>query len=237
MEKLSFKLEAFEGPLDLLLYLISKNKLDIFDIRITELLDQYMNYIRIMRENDMDIKSEFLEMASRLVYIKSVALLPKNEEAEELVKQLSYELLEYNICRQIAAKFSQRTDGFNHFVRQPQKLPPARGYKLKHNKSELVSFYLSAVGRGQRRLPPPVSSFSGIVSHKIISVSSKIVFVLRNLWKKKKISYSKVFETASSRSELVATFLAILELIKGKRITVNGDGNSAEIELIPEEKR
>ncbi|MGN1081340.1 MAG: segregation and condensation protein A [Acutalibacteraceae bacterium] len=236
MERLSFKLESFEGPLDLLLYLISKNKLSICDIRITELLDQYMEYIREMRENDMDIKSEFLEMASRLVYIKSAALLPKNEEAQELVKELSGELLEYSICRQIAERFSAMTEGFNHFVREPQKLPPARSYKLKHDKSELVSFYLSAVGRGQRRLPPPASSFSGIVSHKIISVSSKIVYVLRNLWKKKKVKYNTVFESASSRSELVATFLAILELIKGKRIQVNGDGDKTEIELISEEK-
>ena len=236
MERLSFKLESFEGPLDLLLYLISKNKLSICDIRITELLDQYMEYIREMRENDMDIKSEFLEMASRLVYIKSAALLPKNEEAQELVKELSGELLEYSICRQIAERFSAMTEGFNHFVREPQKLPPARSYKLKHDKSELVSFYLSAVGRGQRRLPPPASSFSEIVSHKIISVSSKIVYVLRNLWKKKKVKYNTVFESASSRSELVATFLAILELIKGKRIQVNGDGDKTEIELISEEK-
>lgn len=235
MEKLSFRLESFEGPLDLLLYLISKNKLSIYDIKITVLLDQYMESIKQMQENDMDVASEFLEMASRLVYIKSVALLPKNEEAEELVKELQGELLEYSICRGIAQKFSENTDGFNRFVRQPQKLPPAKGYKLTHEKGELVSFYLAAVGRGQRRLPPPASSFSGIVSHKIISVASKIVHVLRDLRTKKKVKYNSVFKNAESRSELVATFLAILELIKGKRIKVNGDGSNTEIELITEE--
>ncbi len=235
MEKLSFRLESFEGPLDLLLYLISKNKLSIYDIKITVLLDQYIESIKQMQENDMDVASEFLEMASRLVYIKSVALLPKNEEAEELVKELQGELLEYSICRGIAQKFSENTDGFNRFVRQPQKLPPAKGYKLTHEKGELVSFYLAAVGRGQRRLPPPASSFSGIVSHKIISVASKIVHVLRDLRTKKKVKYNSVFKNAESRSELVATFLAILELIKGKRIKVNGDGSNTEIELITEE--
>lgn len=235
MEKLSFKLEAFEGPLDLLLYLISKNKLSIYDIKITVLLDQYMESIKIMQQNDMDVASEFLEMASRLVYIKSVALLPKNEEAEELVKELQGELLEYSICRSIAEKFSKNTQGFDRFVREPQKLPPAKGYKLTHEKSELVSFYLAAVGRGQRRLPPPASSFSGIVSHKIISVASKIVHVLRDLRARKKLKYDSVFLKAESRSELVATFLAILELIKGKRIKVNGEGNDTEIELIAEE--
>ena len=80
MEKLSYKLETFEGPLDLLLYLITKNKLDICDIQISELLDQYMEQINAMQEADMDIASEFLEMAARLVYMKTVSLLPKHEE-------------------------------------------------------------------------------------------------------------------------------------------------------------
>ena len=84
MEKLSYKLETFEGPLDLLLYLITKNKLDICDIQISELLDQYMEQINAMQEADMDIASEFLEMAARLVYMKTVSLLPKHEEMEAL---------------------------------------------------------------------------------------------------------------------------------------------------------
>ena len=84
MEKLSYKLETFEGPLDLLLYLITKNKLDICDIQISELLDQYMEQINAMQEADMDVSSEFLEMAARLVYMKTVSLLPKHEEMEAL---------------------------------------------------------------------------------------------------------------------------------------------------------
>ena len=88
MEKLSYKLEMFEGPLDLLLYLITKNKLDICDIQISELLDQYMEQINAMQEADMDIASEFLEMAARLVYMKTVSLLPKHEEMEALRQEL-----------------------------------------------------------------------------------------------------------------------------------------------------
>ena len=102
---LRYKLPVFEGPLDLLLTLISKNKIDIYDIQISDLLDQYMEQINMMQENQMDIASEFLTMASRLVYIKSVMLLPKyEEEAEELKKELSGQLLEYAVCREIAAK-------------------------------------------------------------------------------------------------------------------------------------
>lgn len=115
-QQLQYKLSAFEGPLDLLLTLISKNKIDIYDISISELLDQYMEQINMMQENQMDIASEFLTMASRLVYIKSVMLLPKyEEEAEELKKELSGQL-EYAVCREMAAKLGDIYD-FDSFYR------------------------------------------------------------------------------------------------------------------------
>ena len=94
MEAISYKLSEFEGPLDLLLHLISKNKLNIYDIEISVLLAQYMEHIDKMKEKNMDVASEFLEMAARLVYIKTVSLLPKHEESEELKKELSGELIE-----------------------------------------------------------------------------------------------------------------------------------------------
>ena len=93
MEQINYKLEVFEGPMDLLLSLISKHKLDIYDIPIMELVEQYTDYVRQMQEADMDVASEFLEMAARLVYIKTVSLLPKSEEAEELKRELTGELL------------------------------------------------------------------------------------------------------------------------------------------------
>lgn len=236
MDKLSFKLNVFEGPLDLLLYLISKNKLSICEIRITDLLEQYLEYIDRMKENNMDVKSEFLEMASRLVYIKSVSLLPKHDEQQDLEEELVGELIEYELCRKMAAKLSQQTEGFDCFIRAPMKLPTVQTeYQLKHDPQELLSYYFLAVGRGQRRLPPPAESFSGIVSRKIISVSSKIVFVLRNLWGGQKASFGSLFQKAKSRSELVATFLAVLELVKGRRVSIHGDGDSAEIEMVREE--
>ena len=98
MEKISYKVEAFEGPLDLLLYLISKHKLDIYDIPIVELVDQYIAYVRSMENDDLYVASEFIEMAARLVYIKSVSLLPVYEEAEELKRELTGGLIEYRVC-------------------------------------------------------------------------------------------------------------------------------------------
>ena len=100
--ELSFKLEVFEGPLDLLLHLISKHKLNINDIPIVVLLEQYMEYIDRMSEQNMEIAGEFLEMAARLVYIKTLSLLPRHEEAEELKKELQGRLIEYSLCKKAA---------------------------------------------------------------------------------------------------------------------------------------
>ncbi len=102
MTDLSFRLEVFEGPLDLMLHLISKHKLNINDIEITKLLEQYINYIEQMKELDMELAGEFLEMAARLIYIKTVSLLPKHEEADELKKELEGKLIEYSLCKKAA---------------------------------------------------------------------------------------------------------------------------------------
>ena len=104
MEQPLYKLDVFEGPMDLLLHLITKHKLDIYDIPIIELVDQYTAYVRNMQDSDMEVASEFLEMAARLVYIKTVSLLPVYEEAEELKKELTGELLEYRDCKILAKK-------------------------------------------------------------------------------------------------------------------------------------
>ena len=102
MEQPSYKLEIFEGPMDLLLHLISKHKLNINDIPIIELVNQYLDYVRKMQEEDFDIAGEFLEMAARLIYIKTVSLLPRHEEAETLKKELTGELIEYRDCKLMA---------------------------------------------------------------------------------------------------------------------------------------
>ena len=115
---LLYKTEDFEGPLDLLLHLIAKNKLNIYDIKISLLVEQYLEQIKLMQEDEMDLASEFIEMASRLIYIKTVSLLPKHEEIEQLKKELTGELLEYQVCKQVAQMFANMTGGFDTFIRQ-----------------------------------------------------------------------------------------------------------------------
>lgn len=230
--QLQYKLPVFEGPLDLLLTLISKNKIDVYDIRISDLLEQYMDQINRMQEDQMDIASEFLTMASRLVYIKSVMLLPKyEEEAEELKKELSGQLLEYAICRQMAEKLGCIYD-FDTFYRDASPVEFDLTYTRTHPSIDIANAYVSAVGRGKRKLPPPQNAFSGIVSHKIVSVNSKIIHLMRRLWHGKKLEYHEIFEVCEGKSDLVATFLATLELVKGKRIRIRGSGENAVVYMI-----
>lgn len=237
MDKLSYRLEGFEGPLDLLLQLIAKHKYNIYDVPLAALCDQYMAQIEAMQAMDLDLCSEFLEMAARLVYMKTVSLLPKHEEAEELSRELTGELLEYQTCREMAGKLAAMTDGFGRFVRPPEPVEPDKTYTGRMPADKLLSGYLNAVGRGQRRLPPPTTVFSKIVAKKIVSVSSRIVYVLRNVFRGGKKRFSALFSASRSRSEAVATFLAVLELIKARRIKVEGDGADAQVQMIREGKQ
>lgn len=236
--KLFYKLDDFEGPLDLLLQLIAKNKLNIYDIKLSVLIDQYLEQIEYFRQQEMDISSEFLAMASRLIYMKTVSLLPRQDEIEKLKEELTGELLEYSVCRQMAEKLSTMTAGFDKFIKAPSSYDFDTAYELTHDGETLVNAYLSAVNRAKRVAPPSVAPFTRIVAKKIVSVSSKIVFVIRKLALSGGGKLSSLYKTAKSRSELVATFLAVLELCKANRIKIGGTSTEdAEIKLIKGHRR
>ena len=224
MEKLSFHAGDFEGPLDLLLHLIAKHKMDIRDIQISDLLEQYLSAIQSMQEQDLEIASEFLEMASRLVYLKTVTLLPRHEEESAKLKQeLQGQLLEYQVCKMVAMELGRQSKGFSRFVRAPAKLEAVdMTYTLQHSPYKIYYAYQDAIGRGRRKLPPPAQAFSGIVARRMVSVKSRIIYILKRLYQRGKDSYIGLFEESDGRGEIVATFLALLELIKAKRVTENG---------------
>ncbi|MBO4468527.1 MAG: segregation/condensation protein A, partial [Clostridia bacterium] len=220
------------------LQLIAKNKVNIIEVNLSELIDQYLEQIEHFKQEEMDISSEFITMASRLIYIKTVSLLPKHEEAEQLADELKGELIEYQICRRIADELSKMTVGFDRFIKAPEEYDFDKTYELCHDPQVLVDAYISAVGRGKRRLPPSTAPFTKIVARKIYAVSSKIVFVMRNLVKGGKKRLSALYGSARSRSELVATFLAVLELCKANRIKLSGDTpEETEIQLIKGHKK
>lgn len=235
METISYKLDVFEGPMDLLLHLISKHKLNIYDIPIIELVTQYVDYVKKMQEQDMYVASEFLEMAARLVYIKTVSLLPVYEEAEELKKELTGELLEYRDCQIMAGKLSEHTQGFDHFVRAPAQIEVDQTYTRLHEPGELIRAYMNVVGKKMRKLPPPIEAFKGIVATKIVSVQSKIKSIYQKLKKGKKQKFHALFTDAQSRSDMIATFLAVLELAKTKKVYLDGEGEAMRVELLTDD--
>lgn len=234
MPQLNYKLEVFEGPMDLLLHLITKHKLNINDIPIVELVNQYLDYVKQMKEADFDVAGDFLEMAARLIYIKTVSLLPKHEEAETLKKELTGELIEYQACKQMAQKLSQQTDGFNRYVREPEGGWVNYDYERFHEGEELLNAYINVAGKAQRNLPPPLDSFKVIVAKKFVNVASKVRTVMRKLWSGKKIKFLSLFEEANSKSDIVATFLAVLELTKTKKISVEGSMSNPDVQIINE---
>lgn len=231
-ETLSYKLDVFEGPLDLLLNLIAKNKLNIYDIPIAELLEQYMAQIHEMQAADMDVASEFLEMAARLVHIKSVSLLPKKEEEAALKQELTGQLLEYQQCKEAAMRLRERFS-LDGIVRAQADIPADLTYKRHHKPQELLSAYLSMLGKKKPPEPQkPEDTISKLITRRVVSVASQIVFVLRSLWKKRHVSLKELFRGKNDPSERVAAFLAVLELVKDKRLRVDGDGEDCEIKLM-----
>ena len=194
MEEISYKLEVFEGPMDLLLHLISKHKLNIYDIPILTLVEQYTDYVKRMQEEDMYVASAFLEMAARLVYIKTVSLLPVYEEAEELKKELTGELLEYRDCRLMAEKLSLQTEGFDRFVREPTEIEADPTYTRLHEPSELLRAYISAVGKRLRKLP----RFAALWRRKLSLWSPRSSrFIIRSSAKAKSSGFARCLPTRS----------------------------------------
>lgn len=227
---LTFKLEVFEGPLDLLLSLIEKNKIDIYDIEISILLEQYLEYIDTARKYDIELAADFLEMASQLMYIKSCSLLPKQEQEEEDPKQLLESmLLEYSKYKKIASGFQQNYIGDRIFLREwePENLPhPLKEYKYTVN--DIKKAYDRLLIKSKNMQPLSLSSFSGIVGVKFISVGSKIIYILRTLIKKGAITLTELFGTGLKKPEIVPTFLALLELFRSGRINIENDSYENE---------
>ncbi len=223
MSVISFKLEAFEGPLDLLLHLIQKHKLNIEDIEISLLLEQYLNYINGLKEQDFESAGEFLEMAAKLIYIKTVSLLPKPNEAQELKKELEGRLIEYSLCKQTAKLLQAKCAYGEIFVRAPIKLPVDKTYKRTHDKELLLETYISLEIRRDENEKDSTAVFKPIVSKKFVSVTSKIIYVLKKLYTSGKCKMNSIFDSMTDKSERIATFLAILELTKSGRIMLNDD--------------
>ena len=223
--QLNFKIDQFEGPLDLLLTLISKHKMNILDIEIITIINQYLEIINAAQAQDLDIASDFIDMAARLVYLKSVYLLPKDEEGEKLKAELQGQLIEYSQAKLAAENLRRIFIGDNLFVRGQQQVEEDWTYDIIHPVSDLVKAYEVLDDKSIRRAPPKKEKFEPIVSAPIVSVQTKIFSVLKNLMKNKIQSLQSAFDKTKSKSDAIATFMAILELIRAHRISIDEDEN------------
>ena len=240
--ELEVKLEAFEGPLDLLLHLIEKNKVSIYDIPIAEITEQYLAYVSAMQQENLDVVSEFLVMAATLLDIKSRMLLPKEEkeEEEDPREELVERLLEYKLYKTMAAELREwQEDAEMRFYKTATIPKEVSAYEEPVDVQALFApvtlerlqmLYEQALKRREDRLDPIRSKF-GTIRQEPIKVSDKIRSVQRMGRKKKKFSFSTLLEEQKSRMAVVVTFLAVLELMKVGQITAIQEETFGDIEM------
>lgn len=238
-------LEDFEGPLDVIFLLLSKNKIEIEDVSITAILEQYLSYLDEMKRLDMEIASEFITMASHLMLIKTKMLLSAAEAAEaeselDLLRQSLLERRRRDAMEQIGMAISvlepMNDIGRCLFTKEPEPLRRDTTYRYQHSVSDLISALSVMEERNQRRLPPPTVNFRGIVGKEPFPVTKKAKQIVRTLVLHGITKLKNLFRGSQNRSEVVATFLAILELCRTSHVALDEDttGENPSIRLLKE---
>lgn len=227
MTELKFKLEVFEGPLDLLLMKIQKHKLNIYDIDISVLLEQFLGYLERMTEADMEVTSDFLEMAARLILIKSASLLPK-DEVEKLKQELQGQLIELALAKIMAGKLRNRWQGDLVFVRDPVELEIDSAYRQTHEPEELLLAYGVLAERARRRESYNRTPAPPALEKSYVTIFTGIVAILKCLRRQTEVTLSELYADCG-RSRRVALFLAVLELSKQGTIRISDDGERVSL--------
>jgi segregation and condensation protein A len=233
MNNLPVKLEVFEGPLDLLLHLIDKNKINIYDIPIADITEQYLEYINAMETKNLEIMSEFLVMAATLINIKSKMLLPapeaEEEEESDPRQELVERLLEYKMFKYISVELKDKElDASRSLYKLPTIPEEIAEYKEEINVEEILSdltlaklqeIYKSIIKKQVDKIDPIRSKF-GKIEREEINLSEKLYQIQKFGLKHRTFSFRNLLEAQDSRMEVVVTFLGILELIKMGRIRI-----------------
>ncbi|MDD6194256.1 MAG: segregation/condensation protein A [Lachnospiraceae bacterium] len=241
---LEFKLQVFEGPLDLLLHLLDKNKVSIYDIPIVEITNQYMDYIRQMRENDLNVMSEFMVMAATLLDIKSRMLLPadetEEEEGEDPRAELVQQLLEYKLYKCMAFELKDRqVDASRVFYKEPSIPQEVAAYQPPIDTEELVAdlslnqlndIFKSVLKRQKDKIDPIRSKF-GEIKKEEVSMEDKMAYLTDYALHHRSFSFRQLLEKQSSRLEIIVTFLAILELMKAGTILISQEHTFDDIKI------
>ncbi len=237
------EMEDFQGPLDVIFLLLSKNKIEIADVSITAILEQYLAYLDEMKRLDMEIASEFITMASHLMLIKTKMLLSAAEAAEaeselDLLRQSLIERQRKDAMEQIRMAVTvlepRNEIGRCIFTKEPEPLRRDKTYRYKHTPADLIRALDEIAERNARRLPPPTVNFKGIVGKEPYPVSRKSGEILRILVLRGIERLKNLFKGNKSRSEIVATFIALLDLCKNNSVSLEDDptGVNPNVRLI-----
>lgn len=232
--EINFHLEVFDGPLDLLLSLIAKNKVNIYDIPIADILQQYLAYLEQMQQFDMTVAADFVTMAAQLTYIKSKMLLPRYEEEQEDDPRaaLVEALLEYKRIKEAGERLALMGEiGRDIFVKPPEQLTRNKKFEGELDIAQLISALESILERDERKVPPPITAFSGIVGREVSSVNDKISMIIDCLVVAKSVNFTALVLMAKTRSDIVAIFLAVLELSKTNKVIIEQEQGDYMITL------
>jgi segregation and condensation protein A len=239
---ISVKLQVFEGPLDLLLHLIDKNKVNIYDIPISMITEQYMEYVDALKDEDLNVVSEFLVMAATLLDIKAKMLLPRevNDEGEEEDPraELVEKLLEYKLFKAMAMELKDKQmDATKSYYRKESIPPEVSNYTPPIDLNEVVSgidltklnaIFHDVLRRKEEKIDPVRSKF-GKIEKEEVSMSEKLVDIKAFMKNYKAFSFRELLDANSSKVAVIVTFLVILELIKTGFVTVRQDNTADDI--------
>lgn len=226
MDQITYKIEQFEGPLDLLLTLVQKNKMKIEDIQISIICDQYMEYIGTMQSMNIDLSAEFIVMASELMYIKSKILLPRMDEDEEDPREaLAAALLEYQRAKMASEKLNTMYSIYaGRMEKDTDEIAPDRTYVADHDIDLLSLAFMRVMSSIQFNDEEATEKIRPLISRRTVSVSEKVFSILRlMLIKGGCVRAIECFNGIRSRHELVATFMAMLEMLKAGRLIIKED--------------
>ena len=236
----SEEMEDFNGPLDVIFLLLSKNKIEIQDVSITAILEQYLAYLDEMKRLDMEIASEFITMASHLMLIKTKMLLSAAEqaEAESELDQLRQSLIErqrkeaIEQIRLAVGYLEPRNEiGRCLFTKEPEPLRRDQTYRYQHDPADLLRALDTITERNQRQLPPPAVNFQGIVGKERYPVTRKAGEILRRLLLRGVEKLKNLFQGNKTRSEVVATFISVLELCKSGSVRLEEDETEEDLNV------
>ena len=222
--KYAIKIENFEGPLDLLCHLIDKNKMNIYDIKISDIADQYIEYINQMEELNLEVTSEFLIMASTLLYIKSKGLLPNQVESEEELteEQLIERIIEYKKYKEITSKFRTNYEEFSkRFFKIAEVIElPKQKLEVEYTPDILPNIYKSIVERNNEKINQNAKNIEKIAIVETYTVASKVKEMFKELIRKPKFVFNKLYSVSKcNKQEVVTAFTGLLELSRRNKVT------------------